>query len=61
MANVIHTVKVVYGSYSGIVEVVCDENDELDVVKAKVKKQERLEFLPMAHFTIKILDTEHLD
>ncbi len=59
MANVIHTVNVVYGSYSeNGVRVVCDEDDDISVVKARVKKKLQLNFLPMATFSVKIIDTE---
>ncbi|HEY0056299.1 MAG TPA: hypothetical protein VGB63_13160 [Pedobacter sp.] len=61
MAQVIHTVDVVYGSYSGTIEVRCDENDDLDVVKAKVRRQERLDFLSMATYQVKIIDTKRLE
>lgn len=54
---VIHTCKVVYGSYSGTVQVKCHEDDELDVVKAKIRRQESLNFLPMATYQVKIIDT----
>lgn len=59
MANVIHTVKVVYGSYSGTVKVMCDENDDNDDVKARVKRQEGLNFLSMCSESYKIINTEY--
>lgn len=58
MADVIHTVEYIYGSYSGTTEIVCDENDEREVVEAKVRRKEHLNFLPMAYFSIKIINTE---
>ena len=51
--QVIHTCKVVYGSYSGIVKVVCDADDDMDIIKAKVKKQADLNFLPMTNLSSK--------
>lgn len=56
-----HTCKVVYGSYSGTVRVICDENDDNEVIKAKVRRQEKLDFLSMATFTVKVTDTRPLD
>jgi len=55
---VIHKVNVVYGSYyeEGVM-VRCDEDDEMETVKAKVKRQLNLNFLPMATFQVKITDT----
>jgi hypothetical protein len=61
MAQVIHTVNVVYGSYSeGGVQVRCDENDDLDTIKEKVKRDLDLNFLPMATFSVKVISTQHL-
>jgi hypothetical protein len=59
--QVIHTVYVVYGSYSGTTKIRCDENDDMDTIKARIRKQESLDFLSMATFTVKIIDTKHLD
>jgi len=61
MAQVIHTVKVVYGSYSGTVKVRCDDNDEIETIKAKIRRQERLDFLSMATYQIRIVDTKYLN
>lgn len=58
MAHVIHTVDIVYGSYSEKgYKIACDENDDLDTVKAKVKKALSLNFLAMASYSIKITNT----
>ncbi len=58
MAMVIHTVNVVYGSYAqdGI-KVRCNDDDDLETVKAKVKKQLDLNFLAMATYSVKITNT----
>ena len=61
MAQVIHTVDVVYGSYSGTTTVRCDENDDMSVIEAKVRRQEKLDFLSMATYRVKIIDTKRLD
>lgn len=62
MAQVIHTVNVVYGSYSQDgVQITCDENDDIDYVKSKVKKRLDLNFLPMATFSVRIINTEYLE
>lgn len=61
MAQVIHTVYVVYGSYSGKTKVVCDENDDMQIIEAKVRRQEGLDFLSMATYRVKILETKRLD
>jgi hypothetical protein len=58
--SVIHTCKVVYGSYSGTVKVRCDSDDDLETVKAKIRRQERLDFLSMATYQVKIIDTNYL-
>lgn len=55
-----HTCEVNYGSYNGISKVVCDADDDLDIVKAKVKKQEKLNFLAMASYSVKIINTHYL-
>jgi hypothetical protein len=60
MAQVIHTVSVVYGSYSGTTKIRCDENDDMETIKAKVRRQEGLDFLSMATYSVKILNTQHL-
>lgn len=57
--TVIHTCKVVYGSYSGTVKIWCDEDDDLETIKAKITRQERLNFLSMATYQVKILSTEY--
>lgn len=57
MTKVIHTVSVVYGSYSGTVKVRCDEDDDNETIKARIRKQEGLNFLSMATYQIKIIDT----
>lgn len=59
--TVIHTCDVVYGSYYATIKVRCDENDDLENVKAKVRKQAGLNFLSMATFQVKITDTQYLD
>lgn len=61
MSNVKHTVKWQYGSYSGTTTVLCDENDDLDVVEAKVRREESLSFLAMCSESYKIIDTQRLD
>ncbi len=62
MAQVIHTVNVVYGSYSQDgVKICCDEDDDIEIVKAKVRRQFDLTFLSMATYSVKIIDTERLD
>lgn len=59
MANVIHTVNVIYGSYyqEGI-KIVCDENDDNDDIKAKVRRKLNLNFLSMATYQVKVVDSE---
>lgn len=59
MAQVLHTVNWYYGSYSGTCAIYCDENDDMEVVKAKVKKQENLNFLSMVSDGYKIVATKH--
>jgi hypothetical protein len=59
--QVIHTVYVVYGSYSGKTTIRCDENDDMDTIMARIRKQESLDFLSMATYTVKIIDTKRLD
>lgn len=61
MARVIRTVDVVYGSYSGTVKVLGDSDDDLEIVKAQVKRQENLNFLAMATYSCKIIDTQYLN
>jgi hypothetical protein len=61
MKDVIHTCEVVYGSYSGTVKVRCDQDDDLEIVKARIRKQERLDFLSMATYQVKITNTEALN
>ena len=61
MARVMHTCEVVYGSYDGTVEVICDADDDKETVKAKIKKQEGLNFLAMATYQVKIIKTRDLD
>lgn len=61
MAQVKHTVDVVYGSYSGKVEVICDENDDRNIVIAKVKRQANLNFLAMCTERYTITNTETLN
>lgn len=54
-----HTCNVTYGSYyQEGVKVVCDANDDLDIVKAKIKKLLNLNFLAMATYQVKITNTE---
>ncbi len=61
MENVIHTCNVVYGSYSqDDVKVYCDEDDDMSVIKAKVRRQLDLNFLPMAHYSVKIISTRYV-
>jgi hypothetical protein len=55
-----HTCKVVYGSYSGTVKIICDENDDHETVKAKIRRQEKLDFLSMATYQVKVIDTKDL-
>jgi hypothetical protein len=61
MPRVIHTCKVVYGSYDGTVKIICDEEDDLEIIKAKIRRQERLDFLSMATYQVKIINTNHID
>lgn len=61
MAQVIHTVKVQYGSYSETTTITCDENDDNEVIKAKVRKMLDLNFLSMAYFSVKVIDTRYVD
>ncbi len=61
MAQVIHTVKVQYGSYSDTTTILCDENDDNDVIKAKVRKKLDLNFLSMAYYSVKVIDTRYVD
>ena len=60
MASVKHTVYAVYGSYSGSIDVICDENDDKSVVVAKVKREARLNFLAMCSESYTITHTEQL-
>jgi hypothetical protein len=60
MNQVQHTVEVIYGSYKGVVSVDCDENDDLDVVKSKIRSQNSLDFLSNGTFQVKILSTESI-
>lgn len=61
MANVLHTCFVVYGSYSGHVEILCNDEDDLETIKARIRKQEKLDFLSMATYTVRILSTKKLE
>lgn len=56
----IHECAVVYGSYSGTVKVRCDVGDDMETIRAKVRRQESLNFLSMATFSVKILNTQYL-
>jgi hypothetical protein len=58
MAKVLHTVKIVYGIGTGNTTILCDENDDLETVTAKVIKQEGLNYLPMATPKITIVSTD---
>jgi hypothetical protein len=58
MNQVIHTCKVVYGSYSGTVNIRCHEDDDIETIKAKIRKQEGLNFLAMATYQVKIIDSK---
>lgn len=62
MSRVIHTVDVQYGSYrEGDYEVVCDADDDNDAIKAIVRKKLDLNFLPMAYYSVRITNTQHLE
>lgn len=61
MGQVIHTCDVVYGSYDGQIDVVCDEDDEMETVKAKIKRKADLNFLSMATYSVKIVSTRRVD
>jgi hypothetical protein len=58
MAMVKHTVKIVYGIGTGTTTIICNENDDLETVTAKVVKQEGLNYLPMSTPEITITHTE---
>lgn len=59
--NVELTCKVVYGSYSqDDVKIVCDENDDLETIKGKIKKKYALNFLSMATYSVKVTDRKYL-
>ncbi|WP_303409915.1 hypothetical protein [Pontibacter sp. BT731] len=58
MAKVKHTVNIVYGIGTGTTTILCDENDDLETVTAKVVKQEGLNYLPTATPKITIEHTE---
>lgn len=61
MKQVTHTVNVIYGSYyqEGI-KITCNEDDNIDTVRAKVKKMLSLNFLPMATYSVKITSTNQV-
>lgn len=60
--RVVHTCNVTYGSYyEEGVEVVCDENDDLDTVKAKIRRKLDLNFLSMATYNVRITNTRSFD
>lgn len=61
MPNVRLTCDVTYGSYSGIVTVTIDEDYNLEQLKAKISRQEKLNFLFMATYTVKVVNTEPVD
>lgn len=62
MSQVMHTVDVQYGSYSEKdYKVTCDENDDNDFIKARVKRLLKLDFLPMATLSVKVTGTEYID
>lgn len=61
MTQVIHTVDYVYGSYSGTTKVRCGLDDDMEVVKAKVRRQESLNFLSMASYSVKVTNTEEIE
>ena len=62
MGRVIHTVDIVYGSYSqDDVDVSCDENDDIDTIKAIIRKKFKLDFLPMATYRVNITNTKYID
>lgn len=60
MAQVIHTCDVIYGSYDGQIDVVCDEDDDMETIKGKVRRQANLNFLSMATYSVKIINTKQL-
>jgi hypothetical protein len=60
MAYVTHTVNVQYGSYyeEGI-KVLCNENDDMETIKGKIRRELSLNFLSMATYSVKITDTKY--
>lgn len=58
MAKVTHTVKYIYGAYSGTATVFCDELDDLETIEAKVTRQESLTYLPMCSVKVTITGTK---
>jgi hypothetical protein len=56
-----HTCNVTYGSYyEEGVKIVCDKDDDLDTVKSKIRKKLSLNFLSMATYSVKIINTNRL-
>jgi hypothetical protein len=58
MKYVKHTVKIVYGLGTGTATIICNENDDLETVTAKIIKQEGLTYLAIATPKITIIKTE---
>ena len=50
-----------YGSYSGDVEVLCNEDDDIDYIIARAFKQAECNFLSMCLKTGKIISREYLE
>lgn len=59
MAIVKHTVHFVYGMGTGTATLFCNEGDDLETIKAKIVKQEGLNYLPMSEPKITNINTEN--
>ena len=57
MAQVTHTVKWVYGSYSGKTNSRVDEDADMGTIEARIRRVENLNFLSMASTSFKVVAT----
>ena len=57
MAQVTHTVKWVYGSYSGKTTIRVDEDADMGTIEARIRRVENLNFLSMASTSFKVVAT----
>jgi hypothetical protein len=54
------TVKLQYGTYSGEIKVLCDENEDTEYIIARAFKKAECNFLPMAYKSGKIIKREYI-